>query len=228
MGFVQAGKTPGLAQAWFLTNKMYFGDDPPEVVVSKWKSKVEASSIEIHKNPRRQNPTGIDKELSDCIEKAAESAIGFGSAVAPDAVVRMRKIADMQHLVRRGASIDNAKGLHIAAEVVATEGDNFILHTLVRLGGNVNLQDHVGNTPLHQAARALCAPNIRYLLSVGADPSVTNLSEMTPLEVIEATCHSINDFVSGFGMLGRARDLSTHNILECTTELMAAQSSSNN
>jgi hypothetical protein len=217
LGFCQAGKAPDLTDAWFLTSKMYFGQNQlPQSALSRWLTKEEASQIEIHREPKKQKPTGLDRELAKFIQRllsggcggfnVAQAMIGMPQQSLNPAVgaERYQKIMQMQELVRRGASIDRSHALHCAAALDFPDGDNFALKTLVSMGATVDACDEYGNTPLHVAAATMRAPSIRYLLSVGADPSLTNSSDETPLASLKSTGQSQNDFAKAFGISKRA------------------------
>ena len=74
--------------------------------------------------------------------------------------------------------------LHWAAFAGAENALNYIL----AWGGNPNLQDTKGLTPLHLAVRTsediLSQRQIRALLIKGSDPSIMDANGMTPLDYI--------------------------------------------
>jgi hypothetical protein len=115
LGFVQAGKAPDLTDAWFLTSKMYFGQNQlPQSALSRWLTKEEVSKTEIHREPKDQKPTGVDKELANFIQRllsggcggfnVARAMIGMPPNPLNPAVgaERYQQIMQIQELVRRG------------------------------------------------------------------------------------------------------------------------------
>ncbi|KAJ4461719.1 putative Darpin-darpin Rigid Fusion [Paratrimastix pyriformis] len=88
--------------------------------------------------------------------------------------------------------------LHRAVRVPFTAKSLDILGLILKAGVQPNLPDGAGETPLHLAALAGCAPYISTLLAEGADPCVTeNALGWTPLhhavaagsqEAVEALC----------------------------------------
>jgi hypothetical protein len=92
-----------------------------------------------------------------------------------------------------GPAIDRSLGFHYFASKVS--GDDMIaLETIVKMGGNVNLADKNGQTPLHAAVQALKPQAIRYLLSVGGDSSLRDSQNMTPLDLLLCNWRSQKDF----------------------------------
>ena len=63
-----------------------------------------------------------------------------------------------------------------------------IMKQLVEAGGDVNRQDHLGETSLHIAAKHGCDKNVEYLLNHGANPNITDNKGFTALfEVVKKT-----------------------------------------
>jgi len=66
-----------------------------------------------------------------------------------DAEAYAASIRTMEDLVRRGASINESGALQSA---VANKENMMVVKTLLRLGGDINHRDELGNTPLDVAA----------------------------------------------------------------------------
>lgn len=80
----------------------------------------------------------------------------------------------VETLVSGAVSVDDRDehgrtALHFACD----RGHELIVSALcTRFGANVNVQDHMGYTPLHNAASAGRADIVQFLLDHGADPSI--------------------------------------------------------
>lgn len=89
----------------------------------------------------------------------------------------LRAVNKVKELVKRGASVNGALALHRAT---ANQFEQRILKLLVQLGGDVNLRDQFGATPLHQAA-ANHNDAIPWLVEFGANKRVVNLEGKSPI-----------------------------------------------
>ena len=76
-----------------------------------------------------------------------------------------------------GGSGDCPSALHAALQV----GDDVLTTALLAQGGDPNLRDARGNTPLHLAVARDSSAAVRALLMQGADPNVANACGETPL-----------------------------------------------
>jgi len=126
----------------------------------------------------------------------------------------------MQDLVNRGASVNNSGSLQAAA---ANKMKPLILEHLVRLGGNVNHCDELGNHALHVAAACQQHKNVQFLINAGADPTKRNLDGDTPLDCLNNALQNYDDMFASFGMNNRvpsAEDVIPR--LACFTSLMPA------
>ncbi len=79
-----------------------------------------------------------------------------------------------------------------------------MVQMLVRLGADVNVQDHEGWTPLHAAASCELEHIVRYLLDSGAFPSPVNNEGDTPLDLVEegSVADMIKDQIEKQGTCG--------------------------
>ena len=108
-------------------------------------------------------------------------------------------LSKVRDLVRRGASIDNARALHYAS---GTEEALELMVELPHLGGNPNQPDELGNTALHVAAVKGSPSAIKLLTLVGAGRTARDAEGRTPpppgalLRVTEGN----SDFAITFGM----------------------------
>ena len=58
-----------------------------------------------------------------------------------------------------------------------------LFRSLLEKGVEVNAKNSAGSTPLHEAALVGDWPLVRYLLSRGANPNISNRKNQTPLDV---------------------------------------------
>lgn len=85
-------------------------------------------------------------------------------------------LGEMEQWLSSGKDPDRYDLLHRAGSAAMAD-------LLLKHGADPNGKDHVGNTPLHTAARWKSADLIRRLLEAGADPNRRNPAGQTPLEV---------------------------------------------
>jgi hypothetical protein len=189
MGFAQAGNSNGREKAWFLTRTTYMANADP---IKSWLSKEDSKKIIIHEPPVIEEPKGLDKELRDAI----------GMACADE-----NAMDEIHRLIKKGASIEKAKAMHVAAALEQP----IVLRELAKIGGNIEDCDENGNTPLHVAAACFRPNIIRYLLEMGADAKKTNAGGETPLQSLQKALQSLEDmcaaFSLGFGLAPRAIDV---------------------
>ena len=110
--------------------------------------------------------------------------------------------SDVQKLVDQGANIffqgiygDNF--LHHAARCYSKGVEDFI-RLLGNRGVDVNAQDVSGNTPLHCAAESNALSCVQVLLALGADRTIKNEENKTPLSIArEMENHSIAALLEG-------------------------------
>jgi hypothetical protein len=105
----------------------------------------------------------------------------------------------IESLIQRGASINKSGSLQTAA---ANIKDPRVLLTLVRLGGDINNRDAMGNTALHVAATLMRHETLEALIGMGANRQLRNLDDETPLDCLEKTEASHQDFWSTFSQEG--------------------------
>lgn len=185
MGFHQAGRTRRLATSFFLARDGYFQGEQPSRAIENWVRKPDAHKIDVYVPPSKPTPTGLDRQLA--------LALHLGESTS--AVVRA-----IEDLLARGASIENAKAVHIAAANSALGPP--ILRTLSRLGADMNQEDEDGNTPLHVAAGCIEPLAIETLLELGADASLVNHEGHTPLQTLELQEQSTNDLTAAMNLTG--------------------------
>jgi hypothetical protein len=187
MGFNQAGRNRGLESFFFLTSGSYLprGSDPA-AAMDQWISKDNAGDIDVFVAPERQIPSGLDEELRNKLIK-------YRGTPGEDF------IRSISGLVERGASINGAGAMHIAAANGESLGPP-ILRELVRLGGEVDGADDSGNTPLHVAATKKSLSSIEYLLACRASRTLQNDDGDTPLMCVERASRDADDFSTAMGM----------------------------
>jgi len=100
-------------------------------------------------------------------------------------------------LVKDGASVNRAQGLHIAAGNWKIPS---LFHLLTALGGDVNAADFSGNRPLHVAAVGGIIDAARVLLELGADKTVQNKAGKRPKDEVDSQAQSMDDFGRAMGM----------------------------
>ena len=210
MGFVQAGSTPDLVQKWFLTASIYFEGKETEEAISRWLTVDDVKTLEIHEPPEKHTPTGLDKELYDYCQ-----AYDFPGEDAKER---------LEDFVKRGASIEGARALHIASSLEMD--DTLPIQLLIGLGASVNFQDEFGNTALHVAASQMRHRNITSLLNAGADASLTNMVGETPVQSLKAQLQSYGDMSAAFGLIQLApQEIDVIPKLESLTALMPKKQS---
>jgi len=90
--------------------------------------------------------------------------------------------------------LDNGANIHAIGErgrtplhyAVSGLGGGLITELYLKNGANVNAKDNEGNTPLHRAVSGISGvtkSNVQLLIEYGADLSLKNSAEMTPLEL---------------------------------------------
>ena len=214
MGFVQAGRNPDLAEAWFLTSTMYFGNgQPPDRAIDRWISKAQGQDIDIYSSPDRHTPAGIDQELREFVMEIRDAPPTNATAT-----LKADNRRRMEEFVDRGASIHNSRALFVAAG--QSVQDPYSLQTLLDLGGDVNQADEYGSRPLHVAAQSMKVQNIKFLVeSAGADTSVKNLNGKTPLETLQDKLQGFEDMAAAFGFSGPPREIDAIPKHDCLTAL---------
>ncbi|KAK3245589.1 hypothetical protein CYMTET_44850 [Cymbomonas tetramitiformis] len=105
-------------------------------------------------------------------------------------------ISEIKKLVALGASIQHSVALFKAVANTHLEA----LEVLQELGGDINLQDDQGNTPLHVAAMLENEPAIAKLIALGANASPLNRARETPAQALQAKMKSDREFASSFGV----------------------------
>ncbi|KAJ7371148.1 hypothetical protein OS493_027837 [Desmophyllum pertusum] len=95
-----------------------------------------------------------------------------------------------EHLKARGGTFSECKLAHLMTSAAST-GDTRILKRLIRwTGGNVNVSDFDGQTPLHTAAMYGRLNVVNLLLKEGADVTLVNRYGQIPLQVAVANNHT--------------------------------------
>ena len=205
MGFAQAGPKMDQLKAWFLTAQSYFSDalsninnNAATTISQQWLSKQQAAQIQIRQVPKPVEPTGLDKELKEAVRKFPEQK-DLSSPYRPSPAQQTVALQNIEALILRGASVNNSCSLQTAA---ANIKDPRVLLTLVRLGGDINHRDAMGNTALHVAATLMRHEAMEALMGMGANRQLRNLDNETPLECVEKTEASHQDFWSTFSQEG--------------------------
>lgn len=194
MGFSQAAQTG----AWFLTRQGYFGGGQKESLdrpISTWLSKAQASQIEVLVPPQLVKPTGVNQLLAD---KVAAFVTSTPTTTRAESAAALLEIEDL--VLRQGASIHDAGVFQLAVTGDDEKAAVQLLPTLIRLGGNVNHVDALGNTALHVAASQCQNQSITYLLGRGANKSLANTDGKTPLQCLKASGASFDDFEAAMGL----------------------------
>jgi len=199
MGFTQAGRSPRLSSSWFMTSEFYFPSDiadPKDAAIKRWIPKTEV--IDAYFPPKKVKPSGLDKELIDAIQSACEcsNVVGLGSMMPP----LLDAITKIQRLVQQGASLQRTHALHFAA--ANSRGDEAkVLEALIRLaGGEVDIRDEDGNTPLHVAAGVMAHVAVSMLVSAGANREARNLEGDTPQDSFLKKLQNDDDFAICFSL----------------------------
>ena len=121
MGFHQSSRQS--CDYWFITKEEYFSKSTDVTRIPEaWLSKSDADSIEINEPPLKRAMTPIDSELRSLIQSGDD-------APSPESI---------RALIDRGATVDGALALHVAA---VTAKHAFLFHLLIGLGANVNHVD---------------------------------------------------------------------------------------
>ena len=126
---------------------------------------------------------GKDKALWEAVREIHLSCLNlhdnddWGDSEKSTKSRELRAVNKVKELVKRGASVNGALALHRAT---ANQFEQRILKLLVQLGGDVNLRDQFGATPLHQAA-ANHNDAIPWLVELGANKRAVNLDGKPPI-----------------------------------------------
>jgi Ankyrin repeats (many copies) len=217
LGFLQAGRTPALAEFFFSTRDSYFkGRGDPW---SRLLSRDQVGALDLYAKPAPHRMNEVDKDLRTLLELHAVSASGdiafqqrllmaevmrtdrfaLPSGSAPSNGSNSSVVANIRDLVLvKGASINGARAVHCAAGMGPAHLE--ILVELLHLGGDPNLPDEIGNTPLHAAASSSNLAVIKLLKLVGASTAAVNAEGETPLDRLLAQQKSSADFAATFRM----------------------------
>jgi len=183
MGFQQAGRNTDAFDVWFLTAFNYFQNTALEPS-AHWQSKEDVQNLDVYEPPEKHQSQGLDLELQKLIQ-----------ARAP-----WPKITA---LIRKGASVHGSRALFIlVANTINGEQQEHISPTLQALAGlgDVNEGNEDGNRLLHMAASSNHSALIRFLISVGANKSLTNENGHTPLDCLESSRQSYADYFATFDL----------------------------
>lgn len=103
-------------------------------------------------------------------------------------------------LVRNGASVHAAGHYNMTAlHEAAANGEATVARYLISLGARVDVQTTQGVTPLMCAAAGDSAEVTRMLLEAGADPTKTDHSGATAIDVAyEKGAHQVVDVISSY------------------------------
>jgi len=212
LGFAQAGSKEMERVAWFLTAGTYFGGcsnknqansigrkDPS----SSWRSKSEVERIKIHVKPKIAALSDLNKELRRTVAafpdaEMPKTAPWKKTDPRPLSVQQTEAVRQLQDLVQRGASVNTARGLHMAASTNRSE--SMLFETLIRLGGDLNLADELDFTPLHIAAGLQRANTVEILCRLGANRTLRNSDGLTPLETFRKREQTQSDYTGTYGL----------------------------
>lgn len=114
------------------------------------------------------------------------------------------RVEALTNLVKRGASIKQAKGMMLAASDAKSGART--LKILLALGGSVRDRDAYGSTPLHVAAAFSNADVAAILLKEGADIEATDNDGLTPNMVLAKTVERNQNMEMEFGTAMPADD----------------------
>ena len=117
--------------------------------------------------PQRDRMQAMMRGVAEAMVTGSNPAEAEGGSI-------LSKVRD---LVRRGASIDNARALHYAS---GTEEALELMVELPHLGGNPNQPDELGNTALHVAAVKGSPSAIKLLTLVGAGRTARDAEGRAP------------------------------------------------
>jgi uncharacterized protein len=120
----------------------------------------------------------------ELVELFLECGADASNLTAFSVVVGGRGTELLPLLVERGLDV-NGDNFGYPALVYASRGDKGEhpdwAEALLEHGADVNIQDRKGNTALHVAARAGFCALAKVLLAAGADPTINNAAQRTPL-----------------------------------------------
>ena len=134
-------------------------------------------------------------------------------------VYKQVMIGRIESLVRDGASIHESRALFKATQ--RYERYPYMLETLVRIGGDVNLQDENGNCPIHIAVSMRIYAALRYLVETArADTSVTNKDGDTPLQCLERILEDLSNIEASFSFHAAPTQSDVLPLYESTLALM--------
>lgn len=95
-------------------------------------------------------------------------------------------------------------GLGIVHAAVGNRGNPGAVAQVARAGGDINLQDEEGRTPLHLAIDADLDGVARQLMDLGADLSLENQSGFSPKSFCDATLRGLPDHKTCLIVVSRA------------------------
>jgi hypothetical protein len=168
-------------------------------IEQQWATKTTSMFLQIFKNPIKQELVGIDKELFDLVH-----------------------VNRIQELLSCGACVHVSRSLFVAAE--KDTSDNYALRALLQnsTDDDINGQNEVGNTTLHQAALAVGNHNIELLIAAGASTTKINSAGLNPLQSLQATLQGYDDIAGAFYRNSPPNDIKMVSKLDCITSLMTS------
>ncbi|XP_068209542.1 uncharacterized protein [Palaemon carinicauda] len=167
-------------------------------------NKVGETALEIANNLGYVGLTGKPRELRR--DSAPGTRVEVPPSEIPVAVKMIQGIeegcaATVEECLNLGANANTLVplALHWPARAgvlhrACHHGEDLIARLLLAAGANINMRDHVGNTPLHAAAQAGHNKVVKVLLACGAKLESISQSGMTPLHRAaskgkDLTCH---------------------------------------
>jgi len=181
LGFKQCDES----QYWILDHSVYNG----EILQLN-------NNLAVFQKPAKVPLSSINMELLNSID-----GDGFGEIF--NRISFNQTVSRITSCVQRGASINETKLLHF---VVANKKNNLIA-TLIGLGGDINLQDDEGCTPLHVASRLQNKEGTKILIELGADTTILdrkgNTHTQAAKEMFTKMMQSQLDFCRAMGIQPR-------------------------
>ncbi|WP_438456569.1 tetratricopeptide repeat protein [Wolbachia endosymbiont of Kerria lacca] len=130
----------------------------------------------------QDNKKPIDYTTYDSIKKVLKSTQELFASIR-----QKQNESRTKELLRRGASVNAVSGTDrlTVSHFAVSNGELAVIKALLEKRPNINAVDVDGWTPLHYAAQDGHLDIVKLLLDRGADPTIRNSNEKTPLQLAE-------------------------------------------